>query len=78
METKPVTEKSVDPVTKVQGGAEVEKKGLKVPPPVAKKPKSKGKEVETSEVMEQTAGQEAQKEGIEDVAEKASGTAGTV
>lgn len=47
-------------VTKVIG--EVEKKEVKVPPPVAKKPKSRGKEVETSEGTEQTAGQQAQQE----------------
>ncbi|GAA6213764.1 uncharacterized protein KIAA1522 homolog [Lates japonicus] len=65
----------VSAVTKVLSETESLKK---VPPPVAKKPKSKAKENETSEGMEQTAGQEAQQEGIQDAAEKTNGTAGTV
>ncbi|KAM6918147.1 uncharacterized protein PEZ65_013781 isoform 3-T4 [Lycodopsis pacificus] len=52
-------------------------KGAKVPPPVAKKPKTKGKAIET-EGTEQTAGQEALQESIMDAAEKTNGTAGTV
>ncbi|KAI3367833.1 hypothetical protein L3Q82_026676 [Scortum barcoo] len=68
IETKPAPENiEVSSVTKV-----------KVPPPVAKKPKSKGKETETSEGTEQTAGQEALQESIQDAAEKTNGTAGTV
>nr|XP_046268201.1 proteoglycan 4-like isoform X2 [Scatophagus argus] len=54
------------------------KKEVKVPPPVAKKPKTKGKEIETSEGTEQTAGQEALQESVMDAAEKSNGTAGTV
>ncbi|XP_073338887.1 uncharacterized protein [Pagrus major] len=65
----------VSSVTKEVGEAE---KGVKVPPPVAKKPKTKGKEIETDEVTEQTAGQEALQENIIDAAEKTNGTAGTV
>ncbi|KAG7226143.1 hypothetical protein INR49_014237 [Caranx melampygus] len=65
-------------ITKVVGEEESVKKGGKVPPPVAKKPKSKVKENETSEETEQTAGQEAQQESIQDAAEKTNGTAGTV
>ncbi|KAM7376554.1 hypothetical protein PAMP_006280 [Pampus punctatissimus] len=54
-------------------------KGVKMPPPVAKKPKSKAKEMETSEGTEQTAGQEAQPESISDTSEKTNETAaGTV
>ncbi len=54
IETKPTPEHlEVSSVTKV-----------KVPPPVAKKPKSKGKEIETSEETEQTAEQEALQESI--------------
>ncbi|XP_029350105.1 uncharacterized protein KIAA1522 homolog isoform X2 [Echeneis naucrates] len=65
----------VSSVPKVVGEAELAKK---VPPPVAKKPKSKAKENETSEETEQTAGQEAQDESIQDDTEKTNGTAGTV
>lgn len=64
--------------TKVASEAEWAKKGIKVPPPVAKKPKTKGKEIETSEGTAQTAGQEALEESIKDAAEKTNGTAGTV
>ncbi|XP_071354409.1 NHS-like protein 3 [Trachinotus anak] len=83
IETKPALEAKasvqnnleVSSVTKVVSEAESVKK---VPPPVAKKPKSKAKESETSEETEQTAGQEAQEESIQDAAEKTNGTAGTV
>ncbi|XP_056248988.1 uncharacterized protein KIAA1522-like isoform X1 [Seriola aureovittata] len=68
----------VSSVTKVVSEAESVKKGGKVPPPVAKKPISKAKENETSEETEQTAGQQAQEESIQDAAEKTNGTAGTV
>ncbi|XP_033967624.1 NHS-like protein 3 [Pseudochaenichthys georgianus] len=50
----------------------------KVPPPVARKPKTKGKEIEDSEGTEQTAGQEALQDGVNDATEKTNGTAGTV
>uniref|UniRef100_A0A3Q0SBW4 KIAA1522 n=1 Tax=Amphilophus citrinellus TaxID=61819 RepID=A0A3Q0SBW4_AMPCI len=40
-------------------------KGVRVPPPVAKKPKTKGKEVETSEGMDQTPELETQQESIQ-------------
>ncbi|XP_068437261.1 NHS-like protein 3 isoform X2 [Clinocottus analis] len=53
-------------------------KEVKVPPPVAKKPKAKGKVIETGEGTEQTAGQDALQESIMDAAEKANATAGTV
>ncbi|XP_034381482.1 uncharacterized protein KIAA1522 isoform X2 [Cyclopterus lumpus] len=53
-------------------------KGVKVPPPVAKKPKTTGKGIDTGEGMDQTAGQEALQESIMDAAEKTNGTAGTV
>lgn len=54
-------------------------KGVKMPPPVAKKPKAKAKETETSEGTAQTAGQEAQTESIRDTLEKTKRTeAGTV
>ncbi|XP_047467502.1 uncharacterized protein KIAA1522 [Mugil cephalus] len=57
---------------------EVEKKEVKVPPPVAKKPKPRGKEVEANEDTERTAGQEAQKESTKDATQKTNGTDGTV
>ncbi|XP_074547565.1 uncharacterized protein LOC141806166 [Halichoeres trimaculatus] len=72
IETRPV---DVSSVTKVESEAESGKKGVKVPPPVAKKPKTKGKETEANEGTEQTAGQE---ESNKDGAEKTNGTAGTV
>ncbi|CAJ1073845.1 nascent polypeptide-associated complex subunit alpha%2C muscle-specific form [Xyrichtys novacula] len=72
IDTKPVMEKK-----NVESEAGSGKKGVKVPPPVAKKPKAKGKETETGEGMEQTASQEAQQEG-HDGADKPNGTAGTV
>ncbi|XP_039992760.1 uncharacterized protein KIAA1522 homolog [Xiphias gladius] len=68
----------VSSVSKVVSEAESVKKEGKVPPPVAKKPKSKAKQNETSEGTEQTAGQEVQKESVQDSAEKTNGTAGTV
>ncbi|XP_051252266.1 uncharacterized protein KIAA1522 isoform X2 [Dicentrarchus labrax] len=79
-ETKTTTQKNleVSSVTKVVSDAESVKKGVKVPPPVAKKPKTKGKEIETSEGTESTAGQEALQESIKDAAENTNGTAGTV
>ncbi|XP_020485689.2 NHS-like protein 3 isoform X1 [Labrus bergylta] len=81
IETKPVEEKKsldVPSVTKVETDAESEKKGGKVPPPVAKKPKTKGKETETCEGVEQTAGQDAHQELIKGAADEANETAGTV
>ncbi|XP_044079908.1 uncharacterized protein KIAA1522 homolog isoform X4 [Siniperca chuatsi] len=86
IETKPAPETmstiqknlEVSSVTKVVSEAESVQKGVKVPPPVAKKPKTKGKENETSEGTEQTAGQEALQEDIRDATEKTNGTAGTV
>ncbi|XP_038150398.1 uncharacterized protein KIAA1522 homolog [Cyprinodon tularosa] len=50
----------------------------KVPPPVAKKPKTKGKEEDTNDAVEQTAGQEAQQDGLKDATDEINGTAGTV
>ncbi|KAM9341055.1 uncharacterized protein ABDE67_014737 [Symphorus nematophorus] len=85
IETKPVPEVKattqnleVSSVTKVVSEADSAKRGVKVPPPVAKKPKTKGKEIETSEGTEQTAGQEATQESIKNATEKTNGTAGTV
>ncbi|XP_061699046.1 uncharacterized protein KIAA1522-like isoform X2 [Syngnathoides biaculeatus] len=52
---------------------EVETKKVKMPPPVAHKPKTKAMDVETSDGMEQTAGQPAQTESIMDAAEKSNG-----
>ncbi|XP_029982197.1 proteoglycan 4-like isoform X2 [Sphaeramia orbicularis] len=83
IETKPdvkaASEKKteVSSVTKISETESV-KKGMKVPPPVAKKPKAKAKEMETGEEVDQTAGQEAKTESIKDTAEKQNGTAGTV
>lgn len=54
IETKPVVE------TKAVNEAESWQMAVKVPPPVAKKPKTKGKEAETSEGTEQIAGQEVE------------------
>ncbi|XP_035529784.1 uncharacterized protein KIAA1522 homolog isoform X2 [Morone saxatilis] len=79
-ETKTTIQKNleVSSVTNVVSEAESVKKGVKVPPPVAKKPKTKGKEIETSEGTESTAGHEALQESIKDAAEKTNATAGTV
>uniref|UniRef100_A0A3Q1EUE2 Titin-like n=1 Tax=Acanthochromis polyacanthus TaxID=80966 RepID=A0A3Q1EUE2_9TELE len=63
IETKPVLEDKqtiqknveVPTVTKLNSEAESLKKGVKVPPPVAKKPKTKGKEVETTESKDSSA-----------------------
>ncbi|XP_047201793.1 uncharacterized protein KIAA1522 homolog [Girardinichthys multiradiatus] len=72
-------QKNVDdfPLTKVASEGE-SKMGEKVPPPVAKKPKTRGKEAETSDAVEQTAGQEAQQDGLKDATDEINGTAGTV
>lgn len=77
-EAKPTVQQNqgVSFVTKVM--SEAEKKGVKVPPPVATKPNTMVKENENGEEMEQTAGQEAEQEHIEGAAEKTNGTAGTV
>lgn len=58
IETKPLVE------TKAVNEAESGQMAVKVPPPVAKKPKTKIKETETSEGTEQIAGQEEQEENI--------------
>uniref|UniRef100_A0A3B4EZ80 KIAA1522 ortholog n=2 Tax=Haplochromini TaxID=319058 RepID=A0A3B4EZ80_9CICH len=62
-ETKPMLVAKED-VQKVISEAESMNKGAKVPPPVAKKPKTRGSEVETSGDVDQTARQEAQQESI--------------
>ncbi|XP_034078314.1 uncharacterized protein KIAA1522-like isoform X2 [Gymnodraco acuticeps] len=77
IETKPAPE-DMATVQKVAGEAKWVKKEVKVPPPVARKPKTKGKEIEDSEGTEQTAGQEALQDGVKDATEKMNGTAGTV
>ncbi|KAK5916575.1 hypothetical protein CgunFtcFv8_011545 [Champsocephalus gunnari] len=77
IETKPAPE-DMATVQKVAGEAKWVKKEVKVPPPVARKPKTKGKEIEDSEGTEQTAGQEALQDGVNDATEKTNGTAGTV
>ncbi|XP_068577842.1 NHS-like protein 3 isoform X2 [Cebidichthys violaceus] len=76
IETKPAPETLATVEKKLEVSSVT--KGVKVPPPVAKKPKTKGKGDETSEGTEQTAGQEALQESIMDAAEKTNGTAGTV
>lgn len=63
IETKPAPE-DMATVQKVAGEAKWVKKEVKVPPPVARKPKTKGKEIEDSEGTEQTAGQEALQDGV--------------
>ncbi|XP_034077835.1 extensin-2-like [Gymnodraco acuticeps] len=65
IETKPAPE-DMATVQKVAGEAKWVKKEVKVPPPVARKPKTKGKEIEDSEGTEQTAGQEALQDGVKD------------
>ncbi|KAM9355278.1 uncharacterized protein KZ484_013447 [Pholidichthys leucotaenia] len=78
IETKPMLEakdnsqKNLDisSVTTVNSEAEPLKKGIKVPPPVAKKPKTRGQEMEANEGSGHTAGEELQ-ETISDAAEKA-------
>ncbi|KAJ4919029.1 hypothetical protein JOQ06_004072 [Pogonophryne albipinna] len=77
IKTKPALE-DMATVQKVAGEAKWVKKEVKVPPPVARKPKTKGKEIEDSEGTEQTAGQEALQDGVKDATEKTNGTAGTV
>ncbi|CAN9502270.1 unnamed protein product [Ophioblennius macclurei] len=69
---------ALSPFAKAVSEAEALKRDGKVPPPVAKKPKSKGKESESGGGAEDNVGQEAQQETIKDVAEKTNGTAGTV
>lgn len=78
LETVTAVQKKLEVSSVTKSEAELVKKGVKVPPPVAKKPKTKGKEVEATEGTEQTAGQEALQESIKDAAEKTNGTAGTV
>ncbi|KAM6912155.1 uncharacterized protein FYW49_010657 [Xenentodon cancila] len=56
----------VSSATKAISEAEGTKKGPRVPPPVAKKPKAMGKGVESCEGVDQTAGQEAQQESVQD------------
>ncbi|XP_031703349.1 uncharacterized protein KIAA1522 homolog isoform X2 [Anarrhichthys ocellatus] len=75
IETKPALETMAQTEKKLEVSSVT--KGVKVPPPVAKKPTTKGKAIET-EGTEQTAGQEALQESIMDAAEKTNGTAGTV
>ncbi|XP_063764502.1 titin isoform X2 [Eleginops maclovinus] len=77
IETKPAPE-DMATIQKVAGEAEWVKKEVKVPPPVARRPKTKGKEIEDSEGTEQTAGQEALQDSGNDATEKTNGTAGTV
>ncbi|XP_034713659.1 uncharacterized protein KIAA1522 homolog isoform X2 [Etheostoma cragini] len=77
IETKLPPETMATVQKNVVSQAESVKQGLKVPPPVARKPKAKGKENECEET-EQTAGQEAMQASIEDAAEITNGTAGTV
>ncbi|XP_072221556.1 uncharacterized protein [Leuresthes tenuis] len=80
MEDKETKQKNIEssPETKTISEAESTKTGAKVPPAVAKKPKTKCKGTETSEGVVQTEGQEAEQESIRDAAEETSGTAGTV
>ncbi|KAF3701368.1 putative protein KIAA1522 [Channa argus] len=68
----------VSSVTEVVSEAQLLQKEVKVPPPVAKKPKTTGKENETSEGMEQTAELEGDQESNKDGADETNGTAGTV
>lgn len=79
-EAKTVTQNNSEtsPVNKVVIETESVQREVKLPPPVAKKPKMKGKETESSEKTEQTAGQEELPENVMDGAEKTNGTAGTV
>lgn len=65
-EAKTVTQKNseISPVNKVVIETESVQREVKLPPPVAKKPKMKGKETESSEKTEQTAGQEELTENV--------------
>lgn len=75
VEAKAAAQKDPAVHPKAAGQAESLKK---MPPPVAKKPKTKAKEGESGEGAEQTAGQEAKPESVMDTLEKANGTvAGT-
>lgn len=78
-EEKENMQNNVDDATMTKVTREAESKmGGKMPPPVAKKPKAKGKEAETGDAVEQTAGQEPQQDGLKDATEEVNGTAGTV
>lgn len=65
-EAKTVTQKNseISPVNKVVIETESVHREVKLPPPVAKKPKMKGKETESSENTELTAGQEELPENV--------------
>lgn len=65
-EAKAVTQKNseLSPVNKSVFEAELVQKDVKLPPPVAKKPKMKGKDTEGTEKNEHTAGQEELPENI--------------
>ncbi|KAM4542879.1 uncharacterized protein PAE49_019378 [Odontesthes bonariensis] len=80
MEDKETKQKNIEvsPETKTISEAESTKKQVKVPPAVAKKPKTKCNGTETSEGVVHTEGQEAEQESIRDAAEETSGTAGAV
>ncbi|XP_014895789.1 uncharacterized protein KIAA1522 homolog [Poecilia latipinna] len=76
-EEKENVQNNVEDSTKVTSEGESKIVG-RVPPPVAKKPKAKGKEAEVSDAVEQTAGQETQLDALKDTTEEINGTAGTV
>lgn len=63
IETKPLAGTKAAAQQRPEACSETEslQKEVKVPPPVAKKPKTKGREVETSEGTEQTSGEEEQR-----------------
>ncbi|KAM3594724.1 uncharacterized protein V6R79_012838 [Siganus canaliculatus] len=77
IETKPLQETKAAKAETETVSEESPKMGARVPPPVAKKPKPKGNDLETSDGTEQTAGQEAQEPSIKDE-EKTNGTASSV
>lgn len=68
-----VEKKTEEPATKTSA-EQAKRKDFKVPPPVARKPKPKTKEVETDD----TAGQDMHSDTIKDITQKPNGTARTV
>ncbi|KAM9708456.1 uncharacterized protein ACNS7B_000754 [Menidia menidia] len=68
----------ISPETKLSSDAESARKGVKVPPAVAKKPKTKCKGAETSEGVIQTEGQEAEPESSNGATEETKIPAGNV
>ncbi|KAM9787720.1 uncharacterized protein ACBT44_020723 isoform 1-T1 [Syngnathus typhle] len=72
LDTKAPLQKAQNISTKMVKEVELTK-NVKMPPPVARKPKTKSTDVENGDGIEQTAGQPAQSDSIGDAAEKSNG-----